>query len=628
MVTVVLSSNKIIEVTKDTQMDNTTFDMLVESLSSNTIADVIELAYFLRSNYTQASRLLDVAEKKTQTPEDKQEAQIQRAALMVQHRKDAKEILDRLEGTDDRRYEFVRGVFLLNNGQCEDAQFCFEKVGYKRGLEMCTVMRKDVKAMGSSTDSVVKCYYSSENWELLEPTKESRDFLYRIGKSEVFNNENNIDVQLKQIEDEIDTTEDKEVLAGLGEKLSRLISEGYNSAEIFYNIGKTYHIREESTIASKWYEKALEIDENYLPAEFNLARINGTSVKGRHRSSAVSDYNAITAMGNLEFDVDLNGCSEPIRKLCWTIIQSRLLNEAVLSEIDNLKSCVSAVVVENNKAILLDNDQSVKICTELLNTADTSHSEFIKYNLGIFKKDPNILDGCSIPEAQIYRDYFRKNTNTANLRLRAYLTENWHLLDGMDDTFSVIFTGNGLLNEYSMLDRKGDALDKAEAAFRRCLGSPYCINGLGICAVYRNNVDVAIRLFSQILSETPAAGVNLGLCYLIREDYKRAAESVVMCGVRFFLEKCSLAGDVNTLLNVAEKSKNLKLIDELIECGIFEAKKIKAVILLEKGEVKAVEELRLDDKEIQERINEANEKENERKRKIAEIEEYRKKRML
>jgi len=208
MVFVSLSSNKNIEISEGSVLDDPTFELLLQAIQTLSVSEILEISYLLRFNCHQSIGLLDVAEKKAETATEVENVKVQRIGLLIQHGLDAKQALEGLQYTDDRRYEFLKAVFLLNSNQVEDAQFYFEKLGYKRGVEMCEVMGRNMAEMSLSTDPIVKCYYSSENWDEFNSTVGNKDFLYTIGKSPVFDNPDCLDVQLKHIEADIETETD------------------------------------------------------------------------------------------------------------------------------------------------------------------------------------------------------------------------------------------------------------------------------------------------------------------------------------------------------------------------------------------------------------------------------------
>lgn len=624
MVKISLESNREIEIAKDTVLDPETFELVSTALKRHGLEDILDVSYHTRSSYPQAKHFLDMAEEKCSSDIQQENIKIQKAGLMIQHGLDAKHLLEELQPSNDKRVDFLRGMFLLNMNQLEDAKFCFEKICYKNGLERCAVMNGETKDMPASSDPVIKCYSSSKNWKDFDLSIDNNDFLYIIGKSSVFDNKENVDIRIKHIEQEIDGSSDTVVLNGLVDKLNSLVNGGVSSPQILYDIGKVHHILGNYECAVQWYEKALGLDKDYLPAKFNIARIKDEPIDDKHRYIVVQDFNAIVSMKNLVFDVDLHDCSEFVRKLCWVIVQARNMNKSVLAEMESVSRYIDHAAFENNRAILMDSSESIGILESLLKSIDFDRSEFVKYNLGILKKDAKLLEGCILAEARLHCDYLNHNVDTQDERLRAYLTGNRSIIHTTDDPFCAIFVGNKLLDEFAgsfYLDV--GLLDEAEMVFRSSASSPLCINGLGICAAFKGNIAVAIKLFGQITSEFPDALRNLAFCYLLQKDYDRAVE----CFLREPSAKFSKC-DEKALMCLVEKTKDLRLIDFLIERGFEHLKRTKALTLLESGDVKQAVDLGIEDPEILDKIDEMKSKESERKRKMAEIEEYRKRRAL
>lgn len=624
MVQIAINPNSKIEIEKDTLLDDKTFNLVLNALNNHTVNEILDVFYFLRSNFDHSTALLNLAEIKSNNSSQLENIKIQRIGLMLQHNHNVKDLLSELKHNTEKRVEFLRGVFFISCNQIDDALFTFEKINYKPGIEKCAVLKNLRREMSLSEDPVVKCYFSSKNWANFNEDIKNKDFLYTIGKSKSFDHIDNIDVQIKQIEECIDN----KAYTGLITKLLSFIDNGFSSPQIFYDIGKIYHLTDDYEKAIQWYEKSLSLEKVYLPAKFNLARIKNRTIEDKCNYSAVSDFNSIISMKMLNFDVDLNNCTDRIRKICWTIIQARKLNKLAVSEFECLENDVDSVSIENNKALLLtdeksvkNNEKSIKILENLLKKADSNYLEFIKYNLGILRKDIKLLEECNVPEAQLYIDYFNNNSHTSDLRLKAYITDDINLIQDKNDPFFIIFSGNKLLEEY-IKNNDDQILEKAEETFRLNISSPFCINGLALCAVFRNNISAALKLFNQIINDVSGVYKNIALCYLIQKDYQKSMEWLLK-GPLDNLSK----DDEKILLFLADKTEDLKAIDLLIDRGFESLKKIKALIYLKKGELKNAIDLKVNDQEVLIKINELKDKENERKRKIDELDEYRKKRL-
>lgn len=632
MVKITLTQNEEVDISENTKLDKTAFASLCKALHSYELDSILEVAYHIRGNYSQSCHLLEMAEEKSRSNSQQNHVKIQRIGLMIQHKMNVRSLMEEFRDSTDRRIDFLKGVFFLNNGQLEDAQFCFERASYKKGLDRCAVMKNDRSSMATSTDPVVRCYYSSRNWKSFNSFNgfngssfnypiDNADFLYIIGKSTVFDHKENIDVQIREIEQEIDNWNPNKSNNLVG-RLKQLIDGGVNSPQVLYDLGKIYHLLKDHENATLWYERVLGLDRNYLPAKFNLARIKNTPVEDRHKYPDVQNYNVIYSLKNLIFDVDIYNCDDWVKNLYHTIHRSRNLNKAVLGGIESISRYINSVVFGNNKAILMENDESILILGDLLKTADSQYSDFIRYNLGILKRDIKLLEESKLPEARVYFDYFTKNANTTDIKLKAYLLDDRSLLQGENDSFCAIFIGNKLLDEYiASTPRNIALLEEAEVLFRSYADFPLCINGLGICAALGGNYSAAVKLFSQITVEYPPALKNLAFCYLLQKKYGKAVECLLKNENIEFSKK-----DENVLLYLVDQARDLRLVDMLIEKGFTSLKKTKALLLLHKGELEKAIDLGVQDSEVSQKIDLLKMKEEARKRKIEELEEYRKKR--
>ncbi|KAM0680980.1 hypothetical protein GINT2_000762 [Glugoides intestinalis] len=625
---IIVDSSTQINIEDGMLLDDISFKAIQNSLNNYSCDEVLELSFFLRSNYVQSSSLLDLVSTKISTQMQEEALKIQRAGLMLQHDKDAKDILEELQYTTSKKADFLRGVFFLKNNQFDDAELYFTRVNYKRGLDMCIILRNDSERMALITDPVALCYKSSKYWpEFKTNGTNQQDFLFITGNSDVFENVGNIDVQIKLIEQEIEKkeTSKKEYLAedfqALLSQLQELVDNENISPQVFYDIAKIYHLTKDYENAIRWYEKTLGLDSKYMPAKFNLCRIKDILFEESYVNTEVYDFNALLSLKKHIFDIDTGFCSGPVRRLCWIVIQARNMDKSVLEALDQVSSFFNPVVIANNKAILLKNEESVSILEDLLKSADSRYKEYILYNLGVLKEDVAVLENCELPQATYFKDYLQKNTETADIRLKAFLTEDENLLNNNDNPFCRILLGNKYLSDF---EKRGyvdtEFLENAEAQFLLEPNSPFSINGLGIIAFFRNNISSAISLFNQIIDEYQGAVRNLANCYLALEDHSKALE--------FFLKAIDIKTyktDEKVLTYLANKKRDFKAFDLLIARGFEHLKIAKALKLLEQNNVQAVIDMNITDPEIRNKVNEMKEKETERKRKIVEVEEYRKK---
>lgn len=638
-----IDSNTHIDVSEDASIPPETFKILYDTLSDHPSQMIMDVSYLLRSNYEQSLSLIELCERKHS---DDYNTKIHRLALMLNHNKDIRNMMDMTDTMEDKRMEFIRGVFFLNNNQIEDAENIFTRLNYRKGMEMCSILKN--KEIGNSLDPVIQCYQNSKNWkECNIENISNEDFLYIIGRGGAPLDTENVDVQLRNIIDNIDDSSNSNNNMKI---LLNIINKGYSSPYIFYLIGKLHHILNNKEEAIQWYEKALKTDPRYLPAEFNLCKIKNKALDTVCKNTTVNDYDAIVSLKNLQFEINLNNCSDDIRKKVWTVLQARKLKITDFDGyFDILKGWISPMILENNKAVILyyntgNKEESMKILEGM-----EEDGEYLKYNLGVLKEDLQLLKECYMEEAQKHVAYIEKREEGLDRRLQLYnnnINNNEMVEEGV---FENIIKGNSILNTImtthpikihdsvkihnpvkihdsinlhnpiNLTPEESKSLEMAEKFFLASSNSKYSVNGLGICAVYRNNLRSAIKLFSQIEEYR-----NMLYCYLMMKDYQKAMNTLMKMKKIDEKDKAIAMILLNKELRLSDF---LKFVDFLIlQDENEDFKKIKARRLLEIGDFNSVIEMNIEDEEIKRKIEKLREKENQRKRKIVELEEYRKKR--
>ena len=657
-----------IELDENSSLDYKKFLELKEALNTSENSTILQIAFILRFNYEQSRSLFDMAYLRAKDDTERETIQSQIIGLMLQHNQD---VITHLEGafvSGDKRFEYLKGIFFMKNGQYHDAEFCFETAGYKRGIEICKVLRNDIEEMEKSTDPITQCYASSKNWKNYDGEIKNKDFEFAIGKSNEYENESNIDVKLALFNKELEEIVKKEMIKrndlksstdcnvhlfnddliqyanplyiefykeDLNLLLEKLVAFSDNNkplAYIFYTVGKAFHLLKNFEKAQEWYNKTLLLDSGYVPAQYNLNRIHGTIFNSQANSSKVHDFNALISLKKLIFDFPIGNCSDFIRKFYRVVVQSRKLDKTIANDLKSMKSLFNEVEISNNLAIIIEGQESIAILEDLLAKVNSSYKDYILYNLGIMKKDQNLLKESSLPEAQLQLDYLRKDTNTKSKSLLAYLTKDKNLLES--DAFGHIMGGFICIDEYltylsednelnhkkdnCTLDSYFNLLDEAEKMFLKETSSMYSVNGLGICALLRGNIASAIKLFEQVGEHFKK---NLANCYLLLKDYSKATDLYLRSVNGQLTEK-----DIKILEFLGQSSKDPKSLKVLISLGLDGLKDHLAMVYLGKGDVQSAKEMNISNPEIQKKIEESMAKEEERKRKIAEIEEYRKKR--
>lgn len=669
--------NETILIDEKEVLDNKEFLKIQQILSNSDVNTIIKVAFILRFNYEQSRLLMDMAHSKGKDDSEREMVQTYIIGLMLQHNHDVKSCLEDSFVPGNRRFEYLKGIFFMKNNQYQDAEFCFETAGYKKGIDFCKVLKNDVHEMEKISDPIVQCYLNSKNWKNFNHDVESKDFLFIIGKSKEYEDEGNVDVQITIFNDQLNQLIEKETNQRLNmNNLSRQKQENFNgqihnkaedmtliedfiyievfkndvsnlikrieafsdcnkpSAYIFYLIGKMYHLIKDFEKAQSWYNKSLSIDSSYLPSQFNLNKIQEIPFECNLKYTNICDFNALISLKKGHFDFDFAQCSGYIRKLYRTIVQSRKLDKTVIEDLKSMKNLFGEVEFINNLAIIQEGDDSIRnLESELSNSI---YKDYILYNLGVMKKDVNILKESILPEAQIQIDYLTKNRDTKNSELSLYLRRDKESVS--DDTFGHILCGFLYIDEYFkfLIENKNnprtntdfkmedaftqnlldDLLDKAEECLLKEIHSQYAINGLGICAILRGNISAAIKLFEQLGDN---AKKNLANCYILSKDYSKAAE-LYLKGIG---DEISLK-DRQILKVLGLNCKDSKILISMVNLGIDELKSQLALVYLSNGDIEMAKELCVSDPEVQDKIEKAIFKEEERKRKIAEIEEYRK----
>lgn len=639
----VLDNGSVLTIDSEQAMDQHTFETVLHALHGRRVEEIVDTSFYFRKDFQKCRKMLDLALSKASPsqaasrgalvePDSKERVQIYILGLMLQHSMDSRDMIEGLQHVNDRRLDMLRGFALLGLKQYDDAEFYFDKIGYKRGTEICKLCKKDRASASRSSDPVVLCYADSSNWKRIEVATKSRDFLFRIGQSDTYQNEDNLDVQLTLIDQDIlkacASAGDRSVLLEKSlEKLQSLCNQGMVSAEIVYMIGKVYHLMKKNTLAAEEYKRVLSLDNDYLPARFNLARIMGSRMDSDVKDQCVCDYNALLSLKHSKFDIDLQHCSDLIRRLGWAIVRFRAMDKSALSCLGLLREYVDTDALDNNAAIVRNDDGSASVLESLLRRCSPNIKDYVFYNLSVLKKDLKMLGECSLPEARMHIDLLTKNTDTPHSSLRAYLTLSKDLVRGKCDVFSRILHGCICIDEF-LEHSTQSSLEEAESAFMAVSNSMYCVNGLGICAVLRRNYRTAIRLFHQIAEEYEGAYRNLGNAYFLGEDYPRAIEHYLKALDREGVSVlgCGISRDVLRFL--ARTTKDIRVIERVIEAGVDGLESHRALVLLELGETQKVREMGLNDPEVIRELTIRAEREESRKRKIAELEEYRKKRSI
>lgn len=617
------------------------FDKLFLTLSSSAAAsrDVEEIAFLYRHEYGSARRLLDLAHRHALAENGSEEAinsiRITTLGLLVQHRRATEADFYELNSIQDKRLDLLKGFHLYTKREYEDALFSFSKIPYKFGIELCMLeMGREFASRGD--DARMRCYADAREWSSFraDSSAASKDFLFRIGQSSTYASAENADVRLALIEQALDENEPD--LTGILHQLEELRKDCLESAEVHYLIGKVHHIRRDYAKAKEFYGQALERQPGYPPAELNMQRIAGETPKTQSRHESVNDYIALTSIMGGRYDMDLSNCSDRIRKLCLLVSKSRRRDPSCAEEIEGLLAgnntflsfdqkelkpgteLFDKEVLYNSLAIMSgDQGNAAQLLEKGMEGCARKYEDFLKYNLGTVTGDVDMLAGSTLPEADERIALIKEDATVSNASLRGFILMKESPAEakaifkkqmdsrvGQEPLFASICLGTMYIDDY-LSDQTGlHLLEEAANAFRRFPRSFYCVNGLAICFALKGRPDIALRLLKQIVADCAGAPQNAANCYILGKDYQAAAETLLKMHGGAEQREAEYAASLLKL--ICKETGDLALIDRCLAEGIAGLEEQKAE--LERCQKDA-----------------ADAKEEERKRKIQEIENYRKK---
>ncbi|KAI5149666.1 hypothetical protein ENBRE01_1048 [Enteropsectra breve] len=650
------------------------FSVLLTKMEDRSVthSQMLAAAHVYRKNYEYAKELLKLALNKVEAfyfelQDNKQNRgeRIKRVAetkiLMlgneIQFGNDPKYLFDQLQGHQDRKIDYLKGVYFYKNANYEDAYFSFSKAQHMHGMEMCALKLKSIPNAGRSTDCRIRCFEDAREWKKINKQDiqdAPLDFKYRIGASDNYQNENNIDVILTKfrrgINENRNNVNELEKLLNEHKKLDEI-----NSAEIAYLIGKIHHLCSRYREAKEYYNKSLLNDPNYLPALINQSILEKKLISVAANSESVSDYNAILRLSGAEDVIDLNSSSIEVRNLVSVALSAKKLEKeavvpllAIISkEVDsdfetlipeNIKDDVKRLkgkignnlafdteAAINNAAVILNSKESAGLLKYALSKACSKYRQCISYNLGIFTNNTEMLLESGFEEASEYIKLINKDPSSPSSELNGYICmllarDNKNSPDvenAYTEQAKEIFTGvlsknnkslsaalamgNILLGEYFRTLNDGHIKDALEH-FKSVAYSCYGINGMGICYSLLGCFSGAVKLFRQIMHDLNDAAVNMANTFVLQQDYENAFKSFlkVKCGKKEFANRFS-----GIMLSAGKMISNKKLIKEAVDRGID------GLHINREAETRLCE----DDNEV-------------RKRKIQELVEYRKRKNL
>lgn len=617
------------------------FNELLSKLSSSdaSSAALTEIAFLYRGNYDCAKRLYDMARSKAVTDnEQMNNIDVLLLGLLVHHNKATEADFYDLNYIQDKRIDMLKGFYLYRRKDYDGAYFSFSKISYIFGMELCMHLMDNRDPLVHINDWRIRCYGDSREWKSCGPQylgidNINKEFLFRIGHSDTYTDKTNIDVQLTLIEREISNiisegldisgqrgTEIEKKLNSVLERLNELKEEYCDSAEILYLIGKTEHLKSNYELAKEAYEQALEKDPKYLPAEFNFCRIEGKALKTESNYPSISDHRALTSIKNGDYNINISNCTDEIRKLYLIMIRSRNGDRSCFTEMKALlednHSPFDKEMLCNNLALLTkDKEEAANFLNIAIRDCSSKYEDYLKYNLGVITGDVELLKSSALPEAADHIALLKNDMHSNNAELKGFILMNSDKekakkylksqihnagINNKGYLFAVIALGSIYIDEYiSSLNHK--TLEDAIKLYKGCPFSFYCVNGLGICYALKGRVDLALKLFNQIIDEYPSAVFNIAACHILEGKYEKAIDMLIANPNR---ER----SDDQLIVSVCEELGDIKMVEYCISSGIFGLEDIHDKLLAKNNGQTEKENL----------------KEETRKRKIQEIEESRK----
>ncbi|KAL6120988.1 hypothetical protein NUSPORA_02174 [Nucleospora cyclopteri] len=644
-------------------MSTTTQDLLNKLKTNEYPASyIIKCALKLRTNPDAAESLLKIAlNKLKQEGRNENEAYIFLTALHLNKRTNITEFLKKLENSSDLRVSILRGYNFYLQKSYEDALHEFSKAGYKKGADLCAVALRDKKRIYESGNEVLISCIDSKKWrERNNLQSVNKNYLYRLGITDEFDNKECLDVKLRDLEksnkvingeitDEFDNKECLDVKLRDLEKSNKVINgELINSlkkeaekvsykAEISYILGKIYHKKGQLEKAGEFYSKSLREDSEFLPSLYNLCRLNRKKVLPTGNYEELEDYNALIDIikGRTNFNID--GCSREMRRNLLIAGGSRKSLKEMEMEVENKKSIFSKAILLNNIGVL--KREASYFERALKEESDELRKNYIKYNLGIEKKDIQLLKESNIPESSenISLINYEKNKELPTNQLLAgcLLAENGEeeksvkLLEGI--------SGENLIRDsfLSAIYSKRGEIEKVVSAASQ---SFYCMNSLAVSFAEQGSYRKSLLIYKQLENDLVTDKFdefreqlycNIGNVYVLSGNYQKAVSyysrsNMMSDEILEYLGK--EVRDIKLLekIIVIYKEKHGNAIDKLLKF-FYKLKIMKLAEISLKQARMFAEEVNMQ-QEVKKELFEREEEERQRREKIKEIEELRKRR--
>lgn len=541
----------------------------LEGLPNTSVNEVLEIAYLYRDHYSEANALYNLALNKSDgNKKEIDDIKIYMLGLKAQHNMAKETDFYELNMVEDNKFDLLKGFYFYSKQEYNKAYAAFSKIPYLFGMNLSRLGMNEFIECIENDDNRLRCYSSSRYWEEYKiGSDDSKDFLYRINKSDSYDNEDNIDVILTNIENELRYECATERLEEILRVLLDLKNTYTKSSEILYLVGKIYHIMDNFDNAKECYIEALKYDENFLPAKYNLSKITGEVLIENSDYTEVNDIMALLSIKNKDYGVDLSKCSDFIRKVCKILIKDEKGDKSVVFDYQRIidktyfanildgsdKKYEDLIIkkgnelvfeieaVYNNLAILLDTDKkrACELLEYALSIGSAEYEDFLKYNLGLIGKNKGILESLDLKQAKWQLCVMEENTNIDNSEIRAHMLINTNLEESENILLSLLSNDSqcnklyvnlclGCINIDKFIKYNNRKfLSQAKKYFMKDIRSFYSINGLGIIAYLDTSYDIALNLFEQIVSEYTKVHYNISACYMMKNDYKKAMHHLI-----------------------------------------------------------------------------------------------------
>jgi len=501
------------------------FEQLYNSLRTDQADQpkILSLCRDYRNHFEYAIRLLDLLKNNSNT-------KIERLAIHLQNGRPSQGLLAELENVHDKRVDFLKGMYFLKNKNYEDALFCFNKISYKLGIEICQLSLSPYAAK-KSTDIRIKIYTDSSYWkdEACKNIEGSKNLMYRLGVSGDWDDADNLDTVLATIEKRTEA----EITEAEGRDMLKELDARGDVTEIVHLRGKIYHLMKDYRNATAMYKAALRQEPGYLPSAYNLCRIEGHVFDGKTLKSNVSDYNALIRLKSLNFNIDTSKCSKSVGKLVFAIKQARSRNPQCLeffeSNLDQLP--LNKAALYNNMAILCeDKGRAMKYLSKAIekdtdsgdahSDAAGKYSDAINYNMGVASGDKKYFENSKFPQSELYIGFIRGDPTTGNDLLNAYISKSSPDVRAPESNRNNFAFVSAIRGQIFLEKNEVEAAIKEYSRSARY--STYSLNGLAVCYAIQGHFGVAIKLLDQVADKPKYVQENLINCYILSKDYYAA----------------------------------------------------------------------------------------------------------